>query len=357
MTWTDLGPSADMGTFLRTISVVTPTGTSADAANIQAALTAMAAVGGKVVLKAGSYTLTDNVTGTSGVAVDIMPGASIAISAAKTLTLAGACNILGATNPFSGAGAVSLAVPSSGALSRRLTWSLATGGDTLYLTSTTDAEVLAVDAKAGTTVDIQTWRVGGTVVGDITATGAIEIKAISFQHDLTGPNLGGGNGVIAETFGGSLSIASGDQSNGNIVLTAYDGGSVHGAIYFKAGAGADTKMILDGTHGYFKNNYRFGWATSSGGAGGGAVQDVFWLSAADEVIIGGGLSTTGGKLMTAGAGATCLQWGVSGTNIGFLGAAPVARQTVSGSRASGAALTSLLTALANLGLITDSTSA
>lgn len=42
MTWTDLGPSADMGTFLRTISVVTPTGTSA----------AMSQVGGEVRLKA-----------------------------------------------------------------------------------------------------------------------------------------------------------------------------------------------------------------------------------------------------------------------------------------------------------------
>lgn len=41
--------------------------------------------------------------------------------------------------------------------------------------------------------------------------------------------------------------------------------------------------------------------------------------------------------------------------IGFLNAAPVARQVVTGSRASGAALVSLLSALAALGLITDST--
>lgn len=43
--------------------------------------------------------------------------------------------------------------------------------------------------------------------------------------------------------------------------------------------------------------------------------------------------------------------------VGFLGAAPVARQVVSGSRASGAALVSLLQALVNLGLITDTTTA
>lgn len=48
--------------------------------------------------------------------------------------------------------------------------------------------------------------------------------------------------------------------------------------------------------------------------------------------------------------------GVANT-LGFHGAAPVARQTISGSRGGNAALASLLTALANLGLITDGTSA
>ena len=43
--------------------------------------------------------------------------------------------------------------------------------------------------------------------------------------------------------------------------------------------------------------------------------------------------------------------------IGFLGAAPVSRQSVTGSRAGNAALASLCTALANLGLITNSTTA
>jgi len=61
MTWTDLGPNADMGTFLRTISVVTPTGTSADAANIQAALTAMAGVG-EVRLKPGTFVISTKLT-------------------------------------------------------------------------------------------------------------------------------------------------------------------------------------------------------------------------------------------------------------------------------------------------------
>lgn len=45
-----------------------------------------------------------------------------------------------------------------------------------------------------------------------------------------------------------------------------------------------------------------------------------------------------------------------GSTIGFYGASAVAKQTVTGSRGGNAALASLLTALANLGLITDSTS-
>lgn len=46
---------------------------------------------------------------------------------------------------------------------------------------------------------------------------------------------------------------------------------------------------------------------------------------------------------------------VSATGIGFFTSAPVAKPTVTGSRGGNAALASLLTALANLGLITNST--
>lgn len=47
----------------------------------------------------------------------------------------------------------------------------------------------------------------------------------------------------------------------------------------------------------------------------------------------------------------------AGSLVGFYGAAPTNQPTVSGSRADGTALASLLTALATLGLITDSTTA
>ena len=64
-----------------------------------------------------------------------------------------------------------------------------------------------------------------------------------------------------------------------------------------------------------------------------------------------------GHLYVNNFGTFCARWSWNGTNatIGFLGATDVARQTVSGSRGGNAALQSLLTALANFGLITDTT--
>jgi hypothetical protein len=49
--------------------------------------------------------------------------------------------------------------------------------------------------------------------------------------------------------------------------------------------------------------------------------------------------------------------GAGGVKIGILGATAITRPTVTGSRGGNAALASLLTALASLGLITDSTTA
>ena len=47
---------------------------------------------------------------------------------------------------------------------------------------------------------------------------------------------------------------------------------------------------------------------------------------------------------------------IEATKLGFYGAAPVVKPTVTGSKGGNAALASLITALANLGLIVDSTS-
>jgi lysophospholipase L1-like esterase len=82
-------PAGNWGAGLRTVQAVAPLGTSADAAHIQAALTAMADVGGKVILKAGTYTVTSAVTGASNVVVEFMPGAVLDISTGVTVTMGG----------------------------------------------------------------------------------------------------------------------------------------------------------------------------------------------------------------------------------------------------------------------------
>lgn len=77
------------------------------------------------------------------------------------------------------------------------------------------------------------------------------------------------------------------------------------------------------------------------------------ISSAYAFWVGGGTSRFEGDLITL---RDALLAG-SGKNLGFFGSAGAAKQAPTGSRGGNAALASLLTALANYGLITDSTSA
>jgi hypothetical protein len=71
------------------------------------------------------------------------------------------------------------------------------------------------------------------------------------------------------------------------------------------------------------------------------------ITAAGVAISAGGLAVVGGSATDT--------LKVTG-NQGFYDTAPISKQTVSGSKTSNAALASLMTALAALGLVTDSTS-
>lgn len=78
-----------------------------------------------------------------------------------------------------------------------------------------------------------------------------------------------------------------------------------------------------------------------------------------DIAINAGYGTNGatnGSITFKVNNATILKLGSADT-IGFFGATAVAKPTVSGSKATGAALTSLLSALSSLGLILDSTEA
>lgn len=76
-----------------------------------------------------------------------------------------------------------------------------------------------------------------------------------------------------------------------------------------------------------------------------------------DTNVGGALQPkgTGSGRLRDGSGAQRLTWNNSG--VAFNGTAPIAKPTVTGAKGGNAALASLLTALANYGLITDSSSA
>ncbi len=115
----------------------------------------------------------------------------------------------------------------------------------------------------------------------------------------------------------------------------------------------------------------FATLTAFDGSGTGEGQ---YVSVSGAVHIGTGLKVVSGGLVTS-AGLTSLLGGLyvegsaaefftnatnigtkTGATIGFYGATAVTKPTVSGSRGGNAALASLMTALANLGLVTNSTS-
>lgn len=89
----------------------------------------------------------------------------------------------------------------------------------------------------------------------------------------------------------------------------------------------------------------------------------------DDLLLRSGNSTGAGesgvKIQTAHAGlsgtadsySTNVMFQALGNKLAFNGATPITKPTVTGSRGGNAALASLLTALATLGLITDSTTA
>lgn len=76
-----------------------------------------------------------------------------------------------------------------------------------------NTEIITVDAPAGQTIDLMTWRVNGVVKADITATGALECTAIAFE-------VAGGLGTIAEPAGGAMALVAGAAGNGNLVFGA-----------------------------------------------------------------------------------------------------------------------------------------
>jgi hypothetical protein len=183
-------------------------------------------------------------------------------------------------------------------------------------------------------------------------------------------SISGGTGVI----GGAINVAGGTGTSGVGGDISMTGGSSNGSI----GGG----VVVTGGQAPTGGNVVVAAGQSSFGLGTGAGVTMFGGNPAgaggsaafyggDAGVfngqIGGGISFTTG-LGDSGANNGAITFNtplgqalkflddtVSAVQIGFFGATPVAKPIITGSRASGIALQNLLTQLATLGIITDST--
>jgi hypothetical protein len=171
--------------------------------------------------------------------------------------------------------------------------------------------------------------------------------------------------VIGNNASGNFSsLALGDYANANAVYGIAIGGTAianhQGAVSIGRYATSTTQndfTIGIGEFGEYKTQFRVIASTLTARSQEQYHDAITWISNVDATrtsrsvksIIVDGART---EFMRA-EGAS----GTAGARLGFFGSAATAKPTVSGSRASGAALVSLLSALSSLGLITDSTTA
>ena len=139
-----------------------------------------------------------------------------------------------------------------------------------------------------------------------------------------------------------LRASDGANATGN----AYNGG----ALEVSAGSGGTSTSAGNGGSGAD--------LTLLGGDGGAASAGEFTDGAGGDATIDAGAgagSASDGDVYVGPTNAFAVHLGKSGGRVGFYGTTPAVIQDITGSKGANAALTSLLTALATLGLITDST--
>jgi len=203
---------------------------------------------------------------------------------------------------------------------------------------------------------------------------------------LLGTNASATNGV-----GGGITLTTGNgtgtQRGGNFILTSGTGGFT-GASYTGVGGNITLTSGIGRIGGNFTMTSGFGSVTNGGsftmsGGQGTTNGGSFTLTGGSGADNGGAINITSGTTFSGASGDISISAGAGGSTngqldlqqgairakwsgggddptlnqIGFYQTTPVDKQTVSGSRATGAALESLLLALSNMGLITDSTSA
>ena len=164
-------------------------------------------------------------------------------------------------------------------------------------------------------------------------------------------NITSGNGGTTSGNGGDFNLTGGSGEFGSIVsLFAGDGTSLPGYIRgvggnFTGGGGGSQFQCGGGTLTDGGSVFFLGGTGDTGGSI--ELRPGFGSTTNGFVVLNNAFSDTGVKVAGASGAPT----------IGFYGATPIVKPTITGSRASGAALQDLLTKLASLGLITDSTTA
>lgn len=194
--------------------------------------------------------------------------------------------------------------------------------------------VVTVDGTTitGNGADVPLSATGGALPDPAVFTGDVEIDGL-----LTGANGGSG-----------LTIADNVQIAQTKVLSVDSIASFPNAELLLSTGGApdtvrtDAKLIVGGLLGVPKTLEVTGVATFD-----------------NDVNVSGAITASGGQVAGANGAFGSLDVGgdcVIGGDIGFYGTAQQPKPTITGSRGGNAALASLLTALAGLGLITDNSS-
>lgn len=160
-------------------------------------------------------------------------------------------------------------------------------------------------------------------------------------------------GLLSVTLAATTSIVEFNAAS-QVDLVGMSGGSADRLVLFRnKGVGNVFVYAENGNEATAANRFdldEFSGATGSLLVNGGGMGLAMYDSDASRWVYAALLGkNTPGPTMISGTLAT------SG-NVGFNGTAPIAKPTVTGSRGGNAALASLLTALANYGLITDGTS-
>lgn len=175
------------------------------------------------------------------------------------------------------------------------------------------------------------YSVSSVSVGAVTGL-TLRVAGVSASPPANPVALTGGSGINCTatlTWSANTQLSL-NPSGGKISL----GGNITGGINCDPVVGSSN---TDLSHGLNLFGGGFGMGVTSG--------RLNVVSGGNVVLVGGG----GDSLTASSSGVTI------NTIVGFNNATPIAKPTISGSKASNAALASLLTALASYGLITDST--